>query len=49
MFLVFLTNRTYDPRPRDSQHALRRVRASLSDAALRLVPEVCQQELVSEC
>jgi CubicO group peptidase (beta-lactamase class C family) len=49
MFLVFLTNRTFDPRPRDSQHALRRVRASLSDAALRLVPEVCQQELVAEC
>jgi CubicO group peptidase (beta-lactamase class C family) len=49
LFLVFLTNRTFDPRPRDSQHALRRVRASLSDAAIRLVPSVCQQELVSQC
>lgn len=49
LFLVFLTNRTFDPRPRNSQHALRRVRASLSDAALRLVPYTCQQELVAEC
>jgi CubicO group peptidase (beta-lactamase class C family) len=49
LFLVFLTNRTFDPRPRDSQHALRRVRASLSDAAIRLVPYTCQQELVSDC
>lgn len=49
LFLVFLTNRTFDPRPRDSQHALRRVRASLSDAAIRLVPHTCQQELVTNC
>lgn len=49
LFLVFLTNRTFDPRPRDSQHALRRVRASLSDAAIRLVPHTCQQDLVSQC
>jgi CubicO group peptidase (beta-lactamase class C family) len=49
LFLVFLTNRTFDPRPRNSQHALRRVRASLSDAALRLVPYTCQQELVADC
>jgi CubicO group peptidase (beta-lactamase class C family) len=49
LFLVFLTNRTFDPRPRDSQHALRSVRATLSDAAIRLVPPVCQQELVSQC
>ena len=49
LFLVFLTNRTFDPRPRDSQHALRRVRASLSDAAIRLVPHTCQQELVTTC
>jgi hypothetical protein len=25
------------------------VRASLSDAAIRLVPRTCQQELVAEC
>jgi CubicO group peptidase (beta-lactamase class C family) len=49
LFLVFLTNRTFDPRPRNSQHALRRVRTSLSDAALRLVPYTCQQELVTDC
>jgi CubicO group peptidase (beta-lactamase class C family) len=49
LFLVFLTNRTFDPRPRNSQHALRRVRTTLSDAALRLVPYDCQQELVAEC
>ena len=49
LFLVFLTNRTFDSRQRNSQHALRRVRASLSDAAIRLVPRTCQQELVTEC
>ena len=49
LFLVFLTNRTFDPRPRDSQHALRRVRASLSDAAIRLVPHTCPQDLVTNC
>jgi CubicO group peptidase (beta-lactamase class C family) len=49
LFLVFLTNRTFDSRQRNSQHALRRVRASLSDAAIRLVPRTCQQELVAEC
>jgi CubicO group peptidase (beta-lactamase class C family) len=49
LFLVFLTNRTFDPKFRNSQHALRRVRASLSDAAIRLVPHGCQQELVAQC
>lgn len=49
LFLVFLTNGTFDPRTRDSQHALRTVRTSLSDAAIRLVPPVCQQDLVAEC
>jgi len=28
---------------------LRTVRTSLSDAAIRLVPPVCQQELVTAC
>ncbi len=49
LFLVFLTNRTFDPRGRNPHHALRTVRTSLSDAAIRLVPPVCQQELVAGC
>jgi CubicO group peptidase (beta-lactamase class C family) len=49
LFLVFLTNGTFDPRGRNSHHALRTVRTSLSDAAIRLVPPVCQQELVADC
>jgi len=49
LFLVFLTNRTFDPRVRDSMHRLRSVRVELSDAAIRLVPHSCQQELVAQC
>ncbi len=49
LFLVFLTNRTFEPRARNAHHALRTVRTSLSDAAIRLVPRVCEQELVSAC
>jgi CubicO group peptidase (beta-lactamase class C family) len=49
LFLVFLTNRTFDPKVRDSMHRLRTVRADLSDAAIRLVPHACQQELVARC
>lgn len=49
LFLVFLTNRTFDPRPWSSSHALRRVRATLSDAAIRLVPLACEQELIAKC
>jgi CubicO group peptidase (beta-lactamase class C family) len=49
LFLVFLTNRTFDPRGRNPHHVLRTVRTSLSDAAIRLVPPVCQQELVADC
>jgi CubicO group peptidase (beta-lactamase class C family) len=49
LFLVFLTNRTFDPRARNAHHALRTVRTSLSDAAIRLVPRVCEQELVASC
>jgi CubicO group peptidase (beta-lactamase class C family) len=49
LFLVFLTNRTFNPRVRDSLHRLRDVRADLSDAAIRLVPHTCQQELVAKC
>jgi CubicO group peptidase (beta-lactamase class C family) len=49
LFLVFLTNRTFDPRVGDSMHRLRTIRADLSDAAVRLVPHGCQQELVAQC
>lgn len=49
LFLVFLTNRTFDPKVRDSLHGLRSVRVQLSDAAIRLVPHACQQELVAQC
>ncbi|HJR16627.1 MAG TPA: serine hydrolase domain-containing protein [Gemmatimonadales bacterium] len=49
LFLVFLTNGTFDPRTRNSHHALRTVRTSLSDAAIKLVPQVCGQDLVADC
>jgi CubicO group peptidase (beta-lactamase class C family) len=49
LFLVFLTNRTLDPKVPDSAKALRQVRAELSDAAVRLVPRACEQELVARC
>jgi CubicO group peptidase (beta-lactamase class C family) len=49
LFLVFLTNRTFDPRARDAHHGLRALRTELSDAAIRLVPHSCQQELVAQC
>ena len=38
LFVVFLTNRSYDPRTRRSIDKLRVLRAQLSDAALRVVP-----------
>ena len=49
LFLVFLTNRTFDPKVRNSLHRLRDVRAELSDAAIRLVPHACPQELIAQC
>jgi len=49
LFLVFLTNRAFDPQVPESAKELRLVRAELSDAALRLVPRVCEQELVARC
>lgn len=49
LFLVFFTNRTFDPKVRDAAHRLRSIRTELSDAAIRLVPHGCQQELVSQC
>lgn len=49
LFLVFLTNRTFDPKVNDSLYELRLVRATVSDAALRLVPHACDQQLVARC
>ena len=49
LFLVFLTNGTFNPRSSNAHNGLRVVRTSLSDAAIRLVPQVCQQDLVAEC
>jgi CubicO group peptidase (beta-lactamase class C family) len=49
LFLVFLTNRTFDPKVKDSAHGLRAIRTELSDAAIRLVPHACQQDLVARC
>jgi CubicO group peptidase (beta-lactamase class C family) len=41
LFVVFLTNRSFDPRSRNSLVALRDVRARVSDAAAELVPVQC--------
>lgn len=49
LFLVFLTNRAFDPRVRESLKELKVVRAALSDATVRLVPHGCDQELVARC
>ncbi len=49
LFLVFLTNRAFDPKTRDSVKGLKLVRTELSDAAIRLVPHTCPQELISSC
>ncbi len=49
LFLVFLTNRAFDPKTRDSLKELKLVRTAVSDAALRLVPTVCAQELIASC
>jgi CubicO group peptidase (beta-lactamase class C family) len=49
LFLVFLTNRAFDPRVRESLKELKVVRAALSDATVRLVPHGCKQELVARC
>jgi CubicO group peptidase (beta-lactamase class C family) len=49
LFLVFLTNRSFDPRLAESVKELKTVRAAVSDAAVRLVPHGCGQTLVSKC
>jgi CubicO group peptidase (beta-lactamase class C family) len=49
LFLVFLTNRTFDPKAPDSLKGLKALRTEISDAAIRLVPHSCAQDLVSRC
>jgi CubicO group peptidase (beta-lactamase class C family) len=49
LFLVFLTNRSLDPRVAGSVKELKAVRAAVSDAAVRLVPHGCGRALVSKC
>jgi CubicO group peptidase (beta-lactamase class C family) len=49
LFLVFLTNRSYAPRVNGSIGALRRVRASLSEAVVRAVPGACQVTIAPTC
>lgn len=49
LFVVFLTNRSYDPRTRRSIDKLRVLRAQLSDAAARVVPLLCEVEPVTRC
>jgi CubicO group peptidase (beta-lactamase class C family) len=49
LFLVFLTNRSYDPRTRRSIEKLKEVRAKLSDATLREVPALCNAEHLTTC
>ncbi len=46
LFLVFLTNRSFDPKVRRSIGELRQVRAVLSDAVVQAVPGACQVEPV---
>ena len=49
LFLVFLTNRSYDPRARRSIEKLKQVRARLSDATQRAVPALCDAEHLTTC
>jgi CubicO group peptidase (beta-lactamase class C family) len=49
LFLVFLTNRTFDPKSSDSLKELKLVRTGVSDAAISLVPHACAQNLVARC
>jgi CubicO group peptidase (beta-lactamase class C family) len=49
LFLVFLTNRSFDPRTTQSLEKLKFVRARVSDAAAGVIPPVCAQELVAVC
>jgi CubicO group peptidase (beta-lactamase class C family) len=48
-FMIFLTNRSFDPRADQSVEKLRLVRARVSDAAARAVPPVCGQGMLAVC
>ena len=47
VYVIFLTNRAYEPRVKESLQALRRVRAALADAVVASVP--CPAVATSEC
>jgi len=47
VFVIFLTNRAYEPRVRETFQALRRIRANLADAVVAAVP--CPAVAGSEC
>ena len=49
LFVVFLTNRSYDPQVGHSIRELRAVRARLADAAVRAVPTACQAVATAAC
>ena len=49
LFLIFLTNRAYDPRVGRSISELRAVRARLADAAVRAVPGACSDRIQPSC
>ena len=47
VYVIFLTNRAYEPRVKESFQALRRIRAALADAVVASVP--CPAVAGSEC
>jgi len=47
VYVIFLTNRSYEPRVRESLQALRRIRSALADAVVAAVP--CPSVAGSEC
>ena len=47
VYVIFLTNRAYEPRVKESFQALRRIRAALADAVVATVP--CPAVAGSEC
>lgn len=49
LFLVFLTNRSFAPKTSGSIRALREVRARLSDAVIRAVPDACLDTIFPQC
>ena len=49
LYLIFLTNRAYDPRVGRSISELRAVRARLADAAVRAVPGACSDRIRPSC